>query len=313
MTKNLKYLLCCSLFGLLSACSQDTAAPTKQKSDLDNPVTRTKAAVAKQTTSGDIGETANLRLLPEQPQSKDCLKAIVSGKKGPLVFEWLVNGGILPARAGDTLCDAGLRRDDQVEVRLAGTEILAKKTIGNSSPRILEVSVDIHAAQRRENIRIDAMTDDADGDNVELRYQWFVNDEEDLFSTTDTLSAERYRKGDRLQIRITPFDGNDEGETYVSATLIIPNALPRITSQPSAEFASLEYNYSVQALDPDEEKLSYRLDEAPAGMTIDEVGQIRWSLTEVTPGTYPIKITVEDPDGGKTTQTFSITLAPPTR
>lgn len=310
MTKKFKYLLFCSLFGILAACSQEPATPSAEKSALDKPVTTAKAPGIQQTIPEDIAETANLKLFPENPQSGDCLKAIVSRKKGPLVFEWRVNGEGLPKQTGDTLCDVGLRRGDQVEVRLAGTEIRAERSIGNSLPRILDVSIDSQAAQRREDIRIDAVTDDADGDIVELRCQWFVNDEEDLFSTTAILSAERYRKGDRVQIRITPFDGNDEGETYVGTILTIPNAMPQITSQPPEEFASLEYGYTVRAIDPDDDKLSYRLDEAPTGMTIDEAGQIHWSLAEVTPGTYSIKITVEDTDGGKTTQAFSITLAP---
>ena len=138
-----------------------------------------------------------------------------------MVFQWWINGEELPEQTGNNLCDVELKRDDVVEVLLTGTENRAEITIGNSPPRIVKASVDIDAALRQEDIRIDTETADDDGDAVELRYEWLVNDEEDLFSTDETLAADRYRKGDRIQIRITPFDGFDEGSKFISQVLTI--------------------------------------------------------------------------------------------
>lgn len=310
MTKCLKCFLISALVALLFACGQESVTREPEKPGAEKQVANSPSPAAKGTTATAQPHTGEIRLFPAQPRSGDCLKAVVTGKKGPLVFQWRVNGGELPERTGNSLCDMELRRDDVVEVRLAGTEIGAEAVIANSPPRILEVSADVEAAQKRKDIAVEAVTGDSEGDEVELRYQWLINDEEDLFSTGELLAADRYRKGDRIQFRITPFDGFDEGETYASAVLTIPNAAPRISSSPPKTFTSLEYLYPVQATDPDGDEISYLLEDAPEGMSIDDAGLVRWNLTAAKRGDYPVKITVVDADGAKSTQSFSITLAP---
>ena len=309
MTKCLKCFLISALVALLFACGQESVTREPEKPGAEKQGANSPSPAAKGTTATAQPHTGEIRLFPAQPRSGDCLKAVVTGKKGPLVFQWRVNGGELPERTGNSLCDMELRRDDVVEVRLAGTEIGAEAVIANSPPRILEVSADVEAAQKRKDIAVEAVTGDSEGDEVELRYQWLINDEEDLFSTDETLAADRYRKGDRIQIRITPFDGFDEGSKFISQVLTIPNTPPRIVSSPPTEFTDSDYMYPVEAVDPDGDKLIYRLEEAPKGMNIDKKGVLSWSLSEAKRGNYPIKITVEDPDGGKATQSFSITIA----
>ena len=311
MTKCLDYLLIGTVALLLLACSQEPAITQSPEPDTEKSVAISTPRAETAATVEPKADAFGIRLLPERPESGDCLKAIVTGKKGPLVFQWRINGEEVSEREGNSLCDAGLKRDDIVEVWLVGAENGAELAIGNSPPRILEVTADVEAAQQRKNITIGAVTDDVDGDEVELRYQWLINNEEDLFSSTETLAADRYRKGDHIQFRITPFDGFDEGETYVSAVLTIPNAPPMISSKPPEAFEALEYLYPVQAVDPDGDKLGYRLEEAPEGMSIDETGRVGWNLAGAKPGEYPVKITVGDTDGGKATQSFTINLGAP--
>ena len=311
MTKCLDYLLIGTVALFLSACSQEPATTQSPDPDTEKLVAISTPRAETAATVDPKADNFDIRLLPERPQSGDCLKAIVTGKKGPLVFQWRVNSEELPERDGNSLCDAGLKRADIIEVRLVGSENGAELAIGNSPPRILEVSAGVEAAQQRKDITIGAVANDVDGDEVELRYQWFVNNEEDLFATTETLAADRYRKGDRIQVKITPFDGIDDGEPYLSAVLTIPNAPPSISSKPPEAFEALEYLYPVQAVDPDGDKLSYRLEEAPEGMSIDQMGKVSWNLAGIKPGEYPVKITVEDTDGGKITQSFAINLGAP--
>lgn len=308
MTKSLQYLFFCGIAALLSACGQETATSQSTNANEVKPAMPATTSAPKKEASVPQSDTANIRLLPENPKIGDCLKAFVSGKKGTMVFQWWINGEELPEQTGNNLCDVELKRDDVVEVLLTGTENRAEITIGNSPPRIVKATVGIEAALRQEDIRIDTVTADVDGDAVELRYEWLVNDEEDLFSSSETLATDRYRKGDRIQIRITPFDGFDEGSSFISQVLTIPNTPPRIVSSPPTEFTDSDYMYPVEAVDADGDKLIYRLEEAPKGMNIDKKGVLSWSLSEAERGDYPIKITVEDSDGGKATQSFSITI-----
>jgi hypothetical protein len=310
MTKSLQYLFFCGIAALLPACGQETATSQSTNTNEVKPAMPATMSASKEVASASQTDTADIRLLPENPKSGDCLKAFLTGKKGSMVFQWWINGEELPEQTGNNLCDVELKRDDVVEVLLTGTASRAETTIRNTPPRILKATVGIDAALRQEDIRIDAVTTDVDGDAVELRYEWLVNNEEDLFSTDETLSADRYRKGDRIQIRITPFDGFDEGSRFISQVLTIPNTPPRIVSTPPTEFTDSDYLYPVEAVDPDGDKLSYRLEEAPEGMSIDDAGLVRWNLAAAKRGDYPVKITVEDDDGAKSTQSFSITIAP---
>jgi len=311
MPKWVKVLLTIFAAGLLLACGEDppSAVPAKSAPALEQARQPATPSAATKSAATEARAPAAVLLLPAHPTAQECLKAFVQGKVGRAEYRWLVNGEEVPEQTGKSLCDDRLRRDDRVEVLLVGTESRASVTVGNSPPRIVEVSATTEQALRRGDIRVTAVTADADGDEVTLNYQWLVNGEEDLFSTAETLAADRYQKGDTIQVRITPHDGIEEGETYASEALTIPNAPPRITSKPPEKFEALEYVYQVEAEDPDGQKLTYRLAEAPAGMTIGESGQVNWPLNDVAAGTYPIKIAVEDPDGGKTTQEFSVTLA----
>ena len=122
----------------------------------------------------------------------------------------------------------------------------------------------------------------------------------------------KYSKGDTVQVQITPNDFLSDGPVYVSYAQPIPNAPPVITSQPPQEISSLDYRYKVEATDPDDSAFTFRLDEAPDGMSINEgTGLIQWSLDGVTPGEYTIAIIVADPEGAEGAQEYKLTLGAP--
>lgn len=179
---------------------------------------------------------------------------------------------------------------------------------GNSPPRIVEVTTTVEKSVRQGAITVHAAAEDADGDPVEFRYQWLINGEEDPFLQESTLPADSYAKGDRIRVRVTPFDGQAEGKAYLSPPLATPNAAPLITSQPPLSFQAQVYTYQVEASDPDSTELTYRLNDPPAGMTVSAGGLISWPLAEVEPGEYKIAIVVADPEGDTATQEFSLTL-----
>src|SRR5262249_49206928 len=86
---------------------------------------------------------------------------------------------------------------------------------------------------------------------------------------------------------------------------------PTIISQPVTEAnytLRLPYTYKVDALDPDNDPLTYSLTTAPAGMTIDRnTGLITWTPTY---SLDPVSVTVrvEDGRGGFDTQSFAINV-----
>ena len=89
------------------------------------------------------------------------------------------------------------------------------------------------------------------------------------------------------------------------------NSPPQITSTPKQVVtAGLAYRYDVRATDPDGDALTFRLDSAPAGMTIDQLGRVTWSPQIASIGTHSIAVTVEDPRGASQTQTYDLVVAP---
>ncbi|MPV86159.1 putative Ig domain-containing protein [Ostreibacterium oceani] len=84
-----------------------------------------------------------------------------------------------------------------------------------------------------------------------------------------------------------------------SYTLVINavdgNQPPVITSTyPSAVMAGNIYSYQVQATDPDDDLLSYRLENAPAGMAVNAGGLVSWQTAAGDVGNYEITIIVSD-------------------
>jgi hypothetical protein len=89
------------------------------------------------------------------------------------------------------------------------------------------------------------------------------------------------------------------------------NSAPQITSQPSYELAEGNiYQYRVSAVDADEDRpLRFELDEGPAGMRVDLVsGLVSWKVPDDAGGKYPVSISVSDPHGGQTQQSYVLEL-----
>jgi subtilase family serine protease len=88
------------------------------------------------------------------------------------------------------------------------------------------------------------------------------------------------------------------------------NRVPEILSTPAIEaVVGEEYAYQLQARDPDGVVLNYALLQAPAGMTIDDTGMIRWMPTAESDAMSRVILRVYDSRGGFATQAFDIVVA----
>ncbi|MBQ0755250.1 MAG: hypothetical protein KBT86_13485, partial [Gammaproteobacteria bacterium] len=73
------------------------------------------------------------------------------------------------------------------------------------------------------------------------------------------------------------------------------NRAPRILSLPESEAVQSEaYRYQVVASDPDGDAISYALLTSPTGMTIDNVGLIRWLPNADQVGNHEVQVAVRD-------------------
>lgn len=285
-----------ALWGVIGCGEQST---TSLKYPADS--TKLTATPAKRTVSVSI--------LPENPSAADCLQLTIKGTPATPRVLWQVNGIPVDESGTGQLCGA-YKRGDRVTVAVGNAEAGGSATvvIGNSPPRVVNISASPKDLRSGTQLEVFPVAEDVDGDAVEFRYQWLINDEPDPFLTESVLPAERNRRGDKIQLLITPFDGTDEGPVYQSYAMSVPGSSPKIVSKPPASFETLEYSYQVKVKDPDNDQLTFSLDRPPQGMTITRSGKITWPLTGVQPGKYEVKILVRDPEGGEDRQEFVLTL-----
>ena len=118
----------------------------------------------------------------------------------------------------------------------SGSELSAVVVSSNSPPRIQAVPFTNPYVYRGVDIEAAPETEDADGDFVTLHYRWFINNEELLEQDSPVLAGDRFSKGDKLALWVTPSDQDGEGPVFYGSEFEIPNAPPVFVSAPPRNF-----------------------------------------------------------------------------
>ncbi len=113
-----------------------------------------------------------------------------------------------------------------------------------------------------------------------------------------------------FRVRVTDPDGQSVQQSF-TVTVSVGNQAPTITtSPPLAGTENAPYSYDVDATDSDGDPLTYSLDAAPAGMTIDAVtGVIQWTPGSTQLGSNAVTVRAADPGGLFDTQSYAIVVA----
>jgi hypothetical protein len=154
---------------------------------------------------------------------------------------------------------------------------------------------------------------DPDGDSVEFRYRWTVNQatvetpEEASFPTVG-LSP-----GDEIRVQVVASDGESESDAVWSGVLLVGNGAPEIVSTPSAVASGQPFRYRVEARDPEGDRsLRYQLRKGPEGMSLNPVlGELHWQPRADQTGTHQVEIAVEDSRGARVVQAFELNVGSP--
>ena len=182
----------------------------------------------------------------------------------------------------------------------------------NTLPEVVSIKLTPKLAYPGTVIRAEIEGRDADDDPVTFYREWKKNDEVLTGETMDDLDTKGFKKGELITLYVTPFDGQENGKRRWSPTIMIANRPPEITSDPPATASNGKYVYEVKAADPDGDNLTFSIESAPQGMTIDpKTGRIEWSIPSVPdperPSDYNIKVVVSDGDA-KAFQGFNLSL-----
>ena len=294
---------------LMAACERPTTGAPPSR-----PASGDKAAVQRVAQRANASEPLTVVIEPGHATADTDLTAVSNDVS--VTYTWSVNGFPVEDASDRVLPKTRFRRSDTVAVETTLNEqsARAETTIHNAPPYTVEVALDRPLDLLRAGVDLTAMPKgvDPDGDDVTWAYQWIRNDGEMAGESSAVLRGDRYQRGDRITVRVTPSDAFGGGEPYTPTAVTIPNAPPAFVSRPPGLKASPDYLYQVQAVDPDGDQIQYRLVKAPGGMTMDAAsGTLRWPLKGTAPGRHAVEIEINDGFGATASQPFELELALP--
>jgi hypothetical protein len=268
-------------------------------------------------------EIVSAALEPSPAGASDPLTVAVVAKDANrdrvnLTIEWYRNGELVPDLT-ETHAPAGsFARGDRVYAIVYASDgkdevshQTSPVTLGNSAPTLRRVGISPQRATSLDLLQAEADVVDEDGDPIELQYRWLRNGQPLAEVSSPRLEPGVGHRAEVIVVQVRASDGNDQSPWVASAPLTIANAAPAITTQPNYTLTgSAQYSYEVAAKDPDGDRpLKYELVQGPPGMVVDIVnGRVTWRVPPTAKGTYPIELAVSDPYGGKTTQSYSLSV-----
>lgn len=115
----------------------------------------------------------------------------------------------------------------------------------------------------------------------------------------------RFKAGDKVKVEVTPFDAQGASGVPVVKTVEIVNAPPTAKLE-DQKVAGNTYTARIEAKDPEGDPITFAVKEAPAGLTVDQKGNVNWKMGETVSGTFPILISVKDSRGAEVVLSYSI-------
>ena len=134
------------------------------------------------------------------------------------------------------------------------------KTPNNSPPSITSIRILPEHPTRESILSLVIQSQDSDGNPVIYRYQWLKNNEEMRGEDKETLKCNDLKKGDLIQVKVTPFDGKVNGQPFLSPLVKIPNSPPVIQEvriEPKVAYANDNLTVFVKASDADEDSIHF--------------------------------------------------------
>jgi hypothetical protein len=147
------------------------------------------------------------------------------------------------------------------------------KTPKNSPPFVTSIRILPEQPNRESTLSLVIQSQDPDGDPVAYHYQWLRNNEEMIEEDNDTLKCDDLKKGDLIQVKVTPSDGKLRGEPLLSPPVKIPNTLPVIQEvriEPRVAYVNDNLNVFAKGSDADGESVHYIYQWEKNGVVLSE-------------------------------------------
>jgi hypothetical protein len=202
----------------------------------------------------------------------------------------------VPAKAGQTV-------EGKIESKESQT-FEAKTDV----PSVTKARFEVESVDNADHLKVIAEGNRIGNTPVLFRYKWTKNGQP-AEGGGDSISG--FKRGDKIDVEITPYIGGMLGQPRVLTTEI-KNSTPKVTEDKQVVFEGNIMKYQVKATDPDGDKLTYALEEAPQGMTIDSsAGLVQWPVKDDFSGKVSFKVKISDGNGGEISYTLSANVEKP--
>lgn len=232
-------------------------------------------------------------------------------------YQWYVNDVLIAGQTNPAFPAELLRRGQMLSVEITpsdgkqkGKPVRTPATqVGNTAPHITAVTLPPQTVPPGGKLTAEVVASDPDHDRIDLTYRWFrndvaVKDGEEAYLDTTGLAPR-----DKVVVEVTARDSQAVGNMLRSDVVVLGNTPPAIVSTPPAPVTPDQYEYAVRATDSDGDPLTYELETAPVGMTIEPgSGQITWMIPPGNRGVFHVKVLAKDGQGGTAYQEFDLAL-----
>ena len=193
------------------------------------------------------------------------------GDKLTYRIQWLLNG--VPSEfRGEALPAAQLRKGQRWSLGVSAFDgtlesptTWSEATVANAPPTAVTVGLSPKVPRRGEPIKASLLkqASDSDGDSLVPHFRWRVNGELKNYPVTlDTFPASAAKKGDRIKVEATAFDGESEGPPTSAEVQVVNTAppAPGVAIRPDNPRTGqlLEATVTAPSLDADADAVTYR-------------------------------------------------------
>ena len=187
----------------------------------------------------------------------------------------------------------------------AKTETNIFNEVPNQPPQITDLTFVPSQPVTGDTLKVKVDAHDPDGDVINYFFSWQVNGETVQQSDENVLHY-TLKAGDEVVVTVIPSDGREKGNP-VSNMVVVGNAPPNV-SLLSQQLKRDVYQAQLKVDDPEGDKVSFSLKEAPKGMQINNEGIISWRIEKGVCGDFPVVVEVQDEHGGKTRLSFRLKI-----
>jgi hypothetical protein len=288
----------------------------RQEGREGQPSPEGRGATGDVKTTGELSETAfgeyALKIKPETGYLNTVFRVYPKNfKTSDARIEWLLDGETVPYGRGREFKLRSAYKGSTVQARaiIEGAVVLSDTVqIKNSPPVLTSARILPVTFRPGDTLFIEPVVNDPDGDEIIITYEWTLNREP---AGNNKSIGKVLKRGDKVSVTITPYDGEDYGE---SATVrrTVENMSPMIKEDDTSTFDGKVYTFRVSATDPDGDPLTYSLKSAPDSMYINKgTGDVTWDVPPDFTGEVPVVVAVSDGMQGEATRELTLIIEAP--